>query len=173
MEEYMHSFPVSRKNDLVVQELDEEVLVYDLLSNKAMCLNRTSSLVWRNCDGVSDPDSIAAKVGTVLGTEVPGDVVLFAINELEKASLIERADAPVDGFGGLSRREILKKIGVAGAFALPVVTSLVAPTAAHAQYCILNAPGCNPSIMMSDPMNCTVPTDCCSCMCTMMGRCME
>lgn len=32
--------PLSRKNDLVVQELDGEVMIYDLNANKAFCLNK-------------------------------------------------------------------------------------------------------------------------------------
>jgi hypothetical protein len=38
--------PKSRQNDLVVQELEGEVLIYDLSINKAYCLNPTSAL---NC----------------------------------------------------------------------------------------------------------------------------
>jgi hypothetical protein len=31
--------PQSRKNDIVVQDLNGEVLIYDLKANKAFCLN--------------------------------------------------------------------------------------------------------------------------------------
>jgi len=34
--------PVARKEGLVIQETSEEVLVYDLTSNKAHCLNQTT-----------------------------------------------------------------------------------------------------------------------------------
>ncbi len=44
-------FPIARKKDVVVQELPDEVLIYDLKSNKAMCLNEISAFVWHNCDG--------------------------------------------------------------------------------------------------------------------------
>lgn len=37
--------------ELVVQEFEKEVLIYDLNNHKAYTLNETSSLVWRMCDG--------------------------------------------------------------------------------------------------------------------------
>lgn len=37
--------PKGRTNDIIVQELDGEVLIYNLKDNKAFCLNETSSLV--------------------------------------------------------------------------------------------------------------------------------
>ena len=43
--------PLARKRGLVVRELPEEVLVYDLDTHKALCLNRTAALVWKCCDG--------------------------------------------------------------------------------------------------------------------------
>ena len=38
--------PRSRRNDLVVQEMDGEILIYNLTENKAFSLNETSALVW-------------------------------------------------------------------------------------------------------------------------------
>ena len=43
--------PVARKENLVIQEMPEEVLVYDMDTNKAHCLNRTAAFVWKSCDG--------------------------------------------------------------------------------------------------------------------------
>ena len=41
--------PKSRTDNLVVQEMNDEVLVYDLDSNKAVCLNETAAIVWKSC----------------------------------------------------------------------------------------------------------------------------
>jgi hypothetical protein len=38
--------PKCRQNELVVQELRNELLIYDLQTHKASCLNETSALVW-------------------------------------------------------------------------------------------------------------------------------
>ncbi len=43
--------PLARKADLVTKEVADEVLVYDLKSHKAHCLNQTAALVWKYCDG--------------------------------------------------------------------------------------------------------------------------
>ena len=43
--------PEARREDIVVQELPDETLVYDLKRHKALCLNRAAGLVWKHCDG--------------------------------------------------------------------------------------------------------------------------
>ena len=45
--------PMARQNGIVVQEMPDEVLVYDLDSNKAHCLNQSAALVWKSCDGTN------------------------------------------------------------------------------------------------------------------------
>jgi len=47
--------PQARSEDLVIQDIGDEVLVYDLTRHKAHCLNRTAALVWRKCDGTRTP----------------------------------------------------------------------------------------------------------------------
>ena len=37
---------LAKKDNIVVQKLDDETLVYDRKENKAFCLNETSALVW-------------------------------------------------------------------------------------------------------------------------------
>ena len=71
------SKPVSRKNDLVVQEHDGEILIYDLTHNRALCLNETSARVWRACDGINSVEDISKAVGSE-------DLVWLALAELKK-----------------------------------------------------------------------------------------
>ncbi|MBA3352846.1 MAG: PqqD family protein, partial [Blastocatellia bacterium] len=54
--------PIARKNGLVVQEVPDEVLVYDLETNKAHCLNQSAAMIWRSCDGKNSVSEIAALV---------------------------------------------------------------------------------------------------------------
>lgn len=121
--------PLSRKDDLVVQELNGEILIYDLRENKAFCLNETSALVWQACDGTKS----VAEIGHKVGGE---DIVWLALDELKKERLIEGESVPPSKFDGMSRREVIKKIGIGSMIALPVVASLVAPPAAHAISCV-------------------------------------
>ncbi len=122
--------PVARKNDLVVQEVTDEVLVYDLSSNKAHCLNQTAAMVWRSCDGTHSVSDIAKLVGINTGGNVSEDLVWLAIDQLNESDLLEQEIKST--FAGQSRREVIKKIGLASVIALPVIASLIAPTNALA-----------------------------------------
>src|SRR4051812_49356910 len=51
--------PLGRSEDLIVQEVEDEVLVYDELSNRAHCLSADAARVWRACDGVKSEQEIA------------------------------------------------------------------------------------------------------------------
>jgi hypothetical protein len=124
--------PKSREKNLVVQELDGEVLIYDLNKNKAVCLNKTSALVWQACDGSRTIADIGDVVGRQLNSQVNEDIVWLALDQLSKENLVEKQTETKDKFNGLSRREVIRKVGLASVIALPLVTSLVAPKAIHA-----------------------------------------
>ena len=56
-------FPRGSRDQLVIQELAEETLIFDQRNGKAHCLNRTTALVWKLCDGQTSLAEIARKVG--------------------------------------------------------------------------------------------------------------
>ena len=103
--------PVARKEGLVIQETTDEVLVYDLTSNKAHCLNQTAALVWKSCDGHNSITDITRLLATEAGGAVPEDLIWLAIDQLNEKELLEKE--MVSSFAGRSRREVLKKIGLA------------------------------------------------------------
>lgn len=118
-------YPQIRKNGLVVQELPDEVLVYDLDSSKAHCLNDSAAVVWRACDGSHSVADIVKTFEKTSGSKVTEDFVWLAIDQLNDNGLLEAGTAK--RFAGQSRRDVLKKIGLASMIALPVIASLVAP----------------------------------------------
>jgi len=118
--------PVARKEGLVIQEMPEEVLVYDLDTNKAHCLNQTAAFVWKSCDGRNSVADITKLVGNDSGTAIPEDLVWLAIDQLSEKNLL--ANNLKADFKGSTRREVIKKIGLAAVIALPLVASLTAPT---------------------------------------------
>jgi hypothetical protein len=122
--------PIARKSGLVVQEVPDELLVYDLDSNKAHCLNQSAAMVWKSCDGSNSVAEIADLVGKQAGNGVTEDFVWLAIDQLNENNLLEK-EVPVD-MKGLSRREAIKKIGLASMIAVPIIASLVAPQSAMA-----------------------------------------
>ncbi len=123
-------FPTARKSGLVIQEVPDEVLVFDLESNKAHCLNNTAALVWKSCDGKMSVPEIAKFIGKQTGKTVGDDLVWLAIDQLDENRLLE--STPESPLKGQTRREAIKKIGLASMIAIPVVASLVAPQSAMA-----------------------------------------
>lgn len=125
--------PKATTEQLVAQKLEDELLIYDLNANQAICLNQTAALVWQNCDGKSSVSKIGQKLEKKLGAPVSEELVMFAISELKEKGLLENGESISNKFEGLSRREIVKKVGFASLVALPIVSSIVAPAAAEAQ----------------------------------------
>ncbi len=125
--------PLARKSGIVVQETEDEVLVYDLNTSKAYCLNKTCTLVWHLCDGENTISVMSEKISVQVGELVSEDFVLLAVDQLDKDGLLTGEFEPNKRFAGLSRREIIRRVGFSSAIALPIVSSLVAPKAANAQ----------------------------------------
>jgi len=150
--------PQAREENIVVQDLDGEVLVYDLTRHKAHCLNHTAALVWRACDGRRTASDIARLVEDEMRTPVDEGTVWYAIGQLDKLHLMKESVAPPAMWAGMSRRDFLRKAGVAAAVAVPVVISLSAPTKAHAASCLPTGAACG------------TPAQCCSGICV-VGLC--
>jgi len=137
--------PLMRTERLVVDELPDEMLVYDLDSHQAHCLNKTVALVWQHCDGRTAPPEIARRIEAELKAPCPEDHVWTALRQLEKIHLLQRAvtlpphavSLPLQR-AGMSRRQMVRTLGLAAAVAAPLVTSIVAPTAAQAATCAPN-----------------------------------
>lgn len=136
--------------ECLAREFDDEILVYDLQHDLAHCLNLTAGATWKLCDGNNSPSQIAMMLSRQFSTQVDESVVFLALAQLADAHLLVE---PVMGAKRLSRRVALRRIGIATAIALPLVTSIVAPTPAHAASCLPNG------------AHCTSPAQCCSHLC--------
>jgi hypothetical protein len=127
--------PVGRTQGLLTEELDGEVLVYDLSGDTALHLNKTAALVWRSCDGRRTVADLTRLVSDELGEAADDDVVLMALDNLSDHGLISSGYNERDGAEvALSRRRFFRRVGLAGgaAFSAPVVYSALIPTAAAA-----------------------------------------
>jgi len=146
--------PVARQNGLVVQEMPDEVLVYDLDTNKAHCLNGSAALVWKSCDGNNSIADIMKRFESAGSGKVSEDFVWLAIDQLNENGLLENSVAP--RFAGQSRRQVLKTIGLASMVALPVIASLVAPPSAlGAVSCVCTSPA-----LCANQTGCQSTTNC-------------
>lgn len=125
--------PISRKTNIVVQDLENEVLIYDLEINKAFCLNKTSALVYEFADGTKTVGEISNEMSVKLKIRVSEDLVWMALEGLKKDNLLANADELTDHFGGLTRREVVKRVGFASVVMLPLISTVIAPNAVMAQ----------------------------------------
>jgi hypothetical protein len=132
--------PLARASRLVVKEVADEVLVYDLERSRAHSLNPVAAAVWRRCDGTRTLADLAVAVRAA-GTPITDETVQYALQELGRARLLA---APV-ATRAMTRREVMRRLGTAAAVALPLVTSVIAPTAAEAQSCLGEGAECSDS----------------------------
>jgi len=111
--------PLARKSDLFAEKLPNEVVLYDKNNNKVHCLNKTAAAIWESADGTRTVDELAKIVAA------DRDTVLLAIEELEKADLLETGSITVPHPAVTSRREAVGKIALAGSV---LVATIVAPS---------------------------------------------
>jgi hypothetical protein len=129
--------PGRRRIDLIVQRVSDETLLYDERNDRAHCLNRAATLVWEHCDELTTDEEIAVVLNQELGIPQDVEVVRQALRTLEKANLLEPVSEPRAKARNISRRELARRLGLAAgmAIALPLVSSIVAPTPLMAASC--------------------------------------
>lgn len=117
--------PLARTNDLIVQPLDDEIVLYDTRTEQAHVLNKTSAAVWKLADGRRTVPQLTQLVSRELHAEPDADLVRLALAQLSKAGLLEQP-AALPFAAALTRREFLQKAAVA-AMVIPVVKTISAP----------------------------------------------
>jgi hypothetical protein len=142
---------------LITKEVAGELIVYDRESDRVHCLNSTAAFVWNHCDGRTSVATMAQLLEAETKEPVEQEFVLYALAQLNKSKLLEDSYAGIGPNQGLSRRTVMR-LGVATALSLPLISSIVAPTAAQAASCLPGGAGC-----ASD-------SACCSNNCTDNGR---
>lgn len=128
----LKKYPKSFVEEIVVQELKGEMLIYNLKTNKACCLNETSALVWQLCDGTRSISEISRTISQKQNIAFGDDLVWLALDILNEADLLAESGEFVPESPDLSRREMIRKVGLTSMVALPIVTALTAPAAAAA-----------------------------------------
>ncbi len=124
-------FPSARRDGLIVQHIYQETLVYDTTRNEARLLNHTASLVWKQCDGKTSPSQMTAELSKELDAAVPEQIVWLALEQLDQYALLQERLVKPTTIAQFSRRKLLQA-GLALSL-LPLVTSILAPTAVQAQ----------------------------------------
>ena len=153
-----NQLPKARKEKLIVKELPDETLVYDLETDKAHCLNETAARVWKYCDGSRTVDHLRELIEKDSNTPVPEDLVWLALDQLEKFRLLDEASAKAFQLPGMTRRDVVRRVGFA-TLALPLIVSISA-SPAQAQASLLPPGQC-----------CGNPTQCASNNCAQTPTC--
>ena len=152
--------PVARREGIIVQEMPDEVLIYNLQTNKAHCLNKTAAAVWQNCDGNNTVSDISLILKREFKSPVTEDFVWLAIDQLNRDDLLmQKLSSPTSG---LSRREVMRRVSIASIIALPIISSIAAPSVYAANTCTVTAGGactttggapcCDPTV--NPPLTC-------------------
>lgn len=125
----------ARQDGLLVQEVGDELVIYDQKRDIIQALNPTTALVWRHCDGQTSITEMAALLAQELGLPRDEDLVWLTLEQLEKARLLRESLSHTTDAGKVSRREVVRNLGLVGGLALllPVISSITAPTPAMAQ----------------------------------------
>lgn len=127
-------FPRRKQTDLIVRQVADETLIYDEGSSRAHCLNRVAGLVWEMCDGATAPEQISMALEEA-GFSGDLELVTMSLRKLHEARLLD-SYSDDDPAHAISRRALAKRLGLAAAIALPLVSTIVAPTALAAVSCV-------------------------------------
>jgi hypothetical protein len=156
---YPGEAPLARSDDLIIEELGDEILIFDTDTDRAHSLTAEAAKVWRSCDGRTSPEELVASLG------LDSDTVARALDELSRCDLLEQPPTLAPVREGSTRREMtikLAKVGAAAA-AAPLIVSVAAPAPAMAatiaQCLALTSSGnCGDS-----PGGCSSVVGCCCC----------
>lgn len=136
--------PNARKEGLVIKELADEWLVYDLDIHKAHVLNEAAAQVWKHCDGRTTVSQLATLLETNGAVRLDDELIWLAVEQLGKAKLLDKQLEKRAALKQVSRREVIRKLGAAAA--VPLVVSMIAPNASAAVSCAGRDCTGNPSI---------------------------
>jgi hypothetical protein len=120
----MNKLPKAKNEHTVVQALGDEILIYNVRTNRAHCLNETAGKVFEACDGETTFEDLKRRF------QFTDELIDLALDNLQKEDLL--AADYVSPLAKMSRRKVIRKIGLTTLIALPTVFSLVAPTASRA-----------------------------------------
>jgi hypothetical protein len=123
--------PKARRDNLLIREIGDELVVYDVERHRSHSLTPTAALIWRLCDGRKTVAELTTTVAERLRKPVDEEVVWLVLNRLERAHLLRHLLIRPREVAGMTRRDAIA-LGLAGAAALLVqgcgVDSVTAPT---------------------------------------------
>lgn len=182
----MNEFPKSRTANIVVQHLADEILIFDLTTNQAYCLNSTAAFVWQHSDGETPVREIALRLQKKLRTPIEEGIILFALKTLKEQNLLANNISLAEA-AGVNRRQLINLLGKSAAVAIPLVFSITAPAAASAaspgslratgqtcssgSQCVSGACSSSNTCCLNDGVGCVTNSQCCGGTCNQFSVC--
>jgi len=122
-------FPRARQDGLVIEDLGEELLLYDRERHIANCLSPIAVRIWQHCNGERDITQLAQLARADEST------VVAALSEMREKDLLDGEPALMQSaISGESRREAIVRVARYGAAAAgaSMIVSATASTPAMA-----------------------------------------
>lgn len=152
------TLPRARSEGLIIENLEDEVLVYDLSRQKSHCLNQAAVLIWKHCDGQTSFAQMARIIKKEMNESATEQEIWLGLKQLAGAHLLEeRLNIPTD-LAKVSRRKLIRRMGLTAA-TLPLILTITAPTAKAQGSCLERGAAC------------TLNSQCCSGNCRGNGFC--
>jgi len=112
------------KENILIEELPDETLVYDLDRHRAHCLNPSAALLLAGADGKRDVPALTRLLKEALGEPATEEIVRLGLERLRRARLLAW-DGEGIGKKGMSRRQAIRKLAGVG-IAVPSVLTVAA-----------------------------------------------
>ena len=135
-------FPKARSAGLKIEELDDELVLYDLEQQRAHALTAFAAAVWKRCDGRTSIRTISDAVANTFGLPSDLDVIWDSLRRLDLAGLLEPPTGDfvrVSALGAVPAPRGIAARRVAWAAAGALVTTIAIPSNAFAQ--LVGPPG--------------------------------
>ena len=130
-----HELKRSRFNrrPLIAKQIGTEWVLYDERTSTAHCLNGVAAEIWAACG----QETSGSDIKLALRSERPDvrdEDILASLNEMLTLGILEESTSSEEV--SVSRRELVRKLGLTAAMALPIaITSVLVPPAAAAASC--------------------------------------
>jgi hypothetical protein len=124
--------PQARQDELFIEPLGDELVVYDAKHHCAHRLNATAAWMWRHCDGRKTVAEARQMLADELQQPVDEELVWLSLETLDTAHLLSAPLQRPSGASDDSRRAMIQKMAVAGGLMLllPAITPLTSPVQA-------------------------------------------
>lgn len=144
------TLPTARHQNLNVQHVNGEILLFDTIHDQASVLNPTAAAIWELADGKTSVNDIALAASRRLNNPIEPALVWYTLEQLSKRNLMATPLSTLAPKQRMSRRALLRVGAVGAAVALPVIVSIAAPSVSFAASCLDNG------------QSCKSPLECCS-----------